>query len=358
MNELRKKSLKSNIIVIVLFIAVGIFLIGCVADSFITYLSKPQDLDELDFSQDLDGTYVTGTVYGIYDWYCETTEGAKTVSREYLIDGGSDYYMGMLVMAKDMDKAEALMEASYNYLDGADDGTDLEAAQYTVTGTIVKMPSDSVDLYQEYLEWDTMSPEDQEVFLPYYLEVGKIKGTAISGMWTFLAFGAICLAIGIYILVSVLTGKRQKAIKKYIAQSSNPDMTREKVEGFLTSTPYSHGLKLNRQYICGQCGGTTVFGESSQLLWAYQLTTTHKRNFITVGKTYELMLCFNDGKRYSVSMNGETDVQENLKQIADVCPHTIVGYTDELDKMFRKDLAGFRALKYDGVMLEQQGNFA
>ena len=57
MNELRKKSLKSNIIVIVLFIAVGIFLIGCVADSFITYLSKPQDLDELDFSQDLDGTY-------------------------------------------------------------------------------------------------------------------------------------------------------------------------------------------------------------------------------------------------------------------------------------------------------------
>lgn len=352
------KSLKSNILIIIILLAVGVWLVAKVSDPLITFLNKPQDLDEIDFSQDLDGVYVTGTVYGIYDWYCETTDDRKTVSREYLIDGGSDYYMGMLVMAKDMDKAETLMNASYDYLDGTDDGTALEAAQYTVKGTIVKMPSDSLDLYQEYLEWDTMSPEDQEVFLPYYLEVDKIKGTAVSGMWTLLVLGIASLAAGIWVLVSVLTGSRQKAIKKYIAQSSNPDMAREKVEGFLTSTPYSHGLKLNRQYICGQNGGTTVFGETSQLVWAYQLTTTHKRNFITVGKSYQLMLCFLDGSRRSINMNSEADVQENLKIIADTCPHTIVGFTDEIDKLFRKDMPGFRALKYDPVIQEQQGNYA
>lgn len=358
MKELRMKSLKSNIIVILILGIIGAWMLLSNVDSFAVYLSKPTDMDDLDYSQDLNGTYVNGTVYGIYDWYCETTEGTKTISREYLIDGGTDYYMGMLVMARDINKAEALMNASYDYLDGVDDGTALAAAQYNVKGTIVKMPYDSLKLYKEYLEWDTMSAEDQGVFLPYYLEVGKIKGTAITGMWILMGLGTLLIVIALWILISCLNGSRQKAIKKYIAQSSSPNMASEKVEGFLSSTPWSRGLKLNRQFICGQNGGTTIFEETSKLLWAYQLTTTHKRNFITVGKTYQLMLCFLDGSRRPINMKNEQDVLENLKMLSETCPHTIVGYTDELDKLFRKDMPGFRALKYDAAMADLQGNYA
>lgn len=355
MKKLKMKSLKSLIVWIILLIGFGIFFFPRGFSEMVNGIQKSVDLEDIDYSGELDNLKVSGTVVCIYDYYCETTKDGILDSREYIIDGGDDYYIGMLVKKKDMPKAEALMEASYAYLMGED--TDINKVydkQYEVTGVIRKMPSDSWDLYKEYMEWDTMSEEEQAMHLPYYLVVNDNIGAGSANTWVFLIIGSVCLGFGIYFIIRVATGGCQKSVKRYIESSSNPEAAREKVEAFFANTPAFNGIIFNREFISAQSGSTTVFNEISKLLWIYQSKTTHKRNFITVGVTYELVLGFVDGKKYTVGMKNEAKTQEAIKALIDVAPQVVAGYDKDLDRMFDKDMSAFRQLRYDAVMAEQQ----
>lgn len=351
MKALKMKSLKSSLIMIIAMFCLGIALLGATAKPLWLIIKGPVPIEEVDFTGDVEGLYVKVTLSGIYDWYCEETEGStKLISREYIIDADDYYYMGMRVMKKDMDAAEKLLDASMEYLYGDDtDGTGLVDAQYEVKGTIQAMPSDSLKYYHEYLEWDTMDADSQELFLPYYLQVNKANDTDLGGVAIFTILIVIFLGIGIFLLTRALSGSGQKRIKEYIAKSSNPDAAREKVEYFLSNTPVVNGLQYNRDFICGPSEAVTVFGETSKLVWAYQLTTTHKRGLITVGKSYSLMLAFTDGSRQSVSMKNEECLQKNLQALSELCPQAILGYNNDLDKMFRKEFTKFLSLKYNTV---------
>lgn len=359
MKSLKMKSLKSSLLMIIVMFVIGIALLTQVAQPILKIIKGPVPMEEVDFTGDVDGLYVKVTLSGIYDWYCEETEGStKLVSREYIIDADDYYYMGMRVMKKDMDPAENLLDASMEYLYGDDtEGTGLEAAQYEVKGTIERMPSDSLKLYHEYLEWDTMDAESQELFLPYYLQVNKAGDTDLGGVAVFGILVVFFLGLGIFFLIRVLCGSGQKRIREYIAKSSNPDAAREKVEYFLNNTPEVNGLRYNHDFICGQDSATTSFGETSKLVWAYQLTTTHKRGLITVGKSYSLMLAFADGSRQSVTMANEECLQKNLQALSELCPQAIFGYSDELDKMFRKEFSKFLSMKYNTVNNDTNSTF-
>lgn len=354
MKSLKMKSLKSLAFLIILFVVIGSFLFPRGLRSLLISFSKPQNLDTIDYSGDIEGMYVEGTLFGIYDWYCEEKEGAKLVSREYLIDAGENYYMGMMVMKKYNEQANALMEASYDYLDGVDDGTALEAAQYTVRGTIEKMPEDSLELYKEYLDWDNMAADEQATFLPYYLAVERIGGLDSASMWAFTGIGGVLYLISLWFIISIFTGRYQKSVKAYIAQSNNQDATREKVESFFSNTQRVNGLLLGRDYFSGQSGAKTIFIESSKLAWVYQMTTTHKRNFVTVGHSYSIKVGFTDGNIVEFSMKNEAAAQEMIEKISTTYPQVIAGYTDELNKLYQKDMTGFLNLRYNGVISEQQ----
>lgn len=341
------KSLKSSLLLIIILVAIGGFMLAQTMPSLFMMMQGPTALDSVDFDGDIEGLYVSGTLSGIYDWYCEESEGTKTVAREYIIDAGDYYYMGMRVMKSDMEESENLLNASYDYLDGKDDGTALTKAQYEVTGTITRMPNDSYELYQEYLDWDNLDAETRQIFLPYYLNVNKAGSTDTGGAVILLIMGLIFVGLGLLFVIWSLTGKYQKKIKQYIANSSNPEGAREKVEYFLENTPEVKGLRYNRDFICGQDNSNTAFGETSKLVWVYQLTTTHKRNFITVGKSYSLMLGFTDGSRQSVSMKNEAITQEHIQTLSDLCPQAIFGYSEELNKLFTKKLPEFLELRYN-----------
>lgn len=350
MNELKTKNLKANIPLIIIFTLVAIVFLALSVPPLIKSLQTPIPLEEVDYSvEDLEGLYVSGTLPFIYDWYCETTEDGNTVSREYLIDGGEEYYIGMKVMKKDMPRAEALLQACYDYYDGLDDGTAVMNAQYEVKGTLTKMPADSIQYYFDYVDWNNLPADEQPLFRTYYLEVNKIDGFDIEGAIVFLVLGLIFILTSVIIVVYTMSGSQQKRIKQYIAKSANPDMTKEKVDNFLNNTPWVNNLKVNIDFICGTSAGDTAFGETSKLVWAYMHTTTHKRNFITIATTYELVLTFADRSQQKVVMRSENDALQNLSRLEQYCPQAILGYSDELAKMYRKDFAGFLNIKYNAA---------
>lgn len=351
MKTLKMKSFKTSLPLAIIFLVVGIVFAVILFPSAISLLNGPVDLDEVDFDGDIDGLYVKGTIYGIYDCYCEETNGtsasATVVGREYVIDAGAYYYMGLCVDAKDIKKSEALMAASWNYLDGYADYEYLEEYQFEVTGTITRMPSDSLDLYDEYIEWCESTPEEAEIFLPYYLEVGKINDFSTIGFIAFAVLTILFLFLAVLFPVLALTGFYQKEIKKYIAASPNPDMTAARIEHFFQNTPETDGLRYNNEFISGQYGLSHAFGEVSKLAWVYVHTVTQKQYFVTVSKSYSLMLGFADGTRQSVAMKSENAANGHITRLGEQFPQIVSGYTAELDRMFTRDLNGFLTLRYN-----------
>ena len=345
------KSFKSVIWLVIFLWIFGVGFGVFAIPSLMTSLSEPVPLDSVDFDGDIEGLYVKGTIWGIYDYYCEETKNYDTVAREYIIDAGNSYYMGMRAERSDMTAADKLMDASWNYLDGYTDYEDLEKYQYEVTGTITKIPSDSLSYYYDFRNY--VSEGDAELkaaFLPYYLDVNKAGKFDKTGA-IILSIAAVGFFLwGCLLLYWIFSGHYQKSIQKYIQNSSSPDMAAEKVERFFQSVPEVKGLRYNNEFICGQEGGTTAFGETSKLVWVYLHTVTHKRYFVTISKSYSLMLGFIDGTRQSVTMKSEVIAQGQIQDLGNKFPHIICGYSKELDNMFCHKRPEFLNLRYNEAM--------
>lgn len=344
MKMLKSQSLKAILgLVILLYVLCAI--LGVVMIPSLSNVSKdPISLDEVDYSGDIEGLYVSGTIYGIYDWYCEETQDDETIAREYIIDADDYYYIGLRAEYSDMDAAESLLKASTMYLDGTDDGTLLQKAQYEISGVIKAMPSDSKEFYYEYAEWCEI---DTEIFLPYYIEVGTYGDYDGGDLVLFGILIVFLFAIGTLLFVWALTGHYQKAVKKYIDNSGSPELAAARVENFLETTPLVNGMRYNHEFICGNSGATTIFGETPKLAWAYKHVVSHKRYFITINKTYSIVLGFADGTRQMVDIKKEAMVDEHLQNLQQLCPKAVFGYSAELDQMFKKNLPQFLNLRYN-----------
>lgn len=353
MEKAKKASFKASLVGLILLGIIAVVLLAVAVPGLVKLVQGPEDLDNLVYDESLEdggisGKYVEGTVYYIYDWYCETTKGSSQVSREYIIDADATYYMGMLVKKSGMDKAEALYEASYNYSDGTGDENAVYEAQYIVRGTILPMPSDSRELYYEYLEECGLTSEEQSYFLPYYLEVGKVGNLSVFTTWGLALLGGIMLIVVVVIILRITSGSYQKEIKAYITASGNTEMARAHVNAFFDATEGQGAVRCTQEFISAQSGANTMFRKAEELVWGYKKIITHKRNFITVGRTYYLMLGFLDGKQYSITMKNEAAVDAEMNRLSAIYPRALFAYSDELNALYLNNRNAFLQYRYYG----------
>ena len=326
MKKLKKESLLQFLPLLIIFFGLAfIFLVMGISDSS-AVADGPTPLEEVDFSGDIDGLYVTGTIYYIYDCYCEETEDNVVTRREYVIDADDYYYMALRADDDDMAAADALCDASYAYYIGEDDGTQLAAAQYEVTGVIEKIPSETLEFYHDYLEWDTMDAESQAAFLPYYIRVTDYESEAGFGF-----VAAIMLfVIGAIFLILPLSGFCQIHVKKYIKASSSPEQAQERIRNFVESTPKVNGLRCNHEFICGNNNGVTIFGETQKVAWVHLHTITHRVLLIPIFKNYLIAFGFTDGTKLLAEMKNKKAAEANLDMLQQLCPKAVFGYSAEL----------------------------
>ncbi|MBQ8639935.1 MAG: hypothetical protein IJ468_12285 [Lachnospiraceae bacterium] len=348
MKKLRNKSMKSMIVIILTILICGIVMLCAAVLPLSTVIRGPQDLTAIDVASDLDGVYVTTTLYQNYGCYCEETENGKVKARYYGIDAGPDslYMVGMKASGSKMDKADALADATDQYYNYEITESELDSYCYEVTGTLKKMNSEDLRYYHQAIGYSSLSEEEQEIYLPYYLEVGAIGDHNLFSLIAFLVLSAVMIIAAIVLFIRCLGGAYQKSVKRYIESSSNAMVAEEKVNNFLNNTEPVYGLQFNRDFICGQNGANTMFGETGKLVWAYMQTTTHKRYFITVGKTYQLALVFTDGSRQFVSVKKKEFCEELLARLKPLCPRAIIGYDERIDKLYQKNFRSLLELKY------------
>ncbi len=305
------------------------------------FLQTPRNLYDVP-REELEGAYVTVDLSYIYDSYAYTTEYENDsdlvgtiAAMEYIIDANYDDFCGMLVETDELiSKANALLNQSiqYNYYE-----IDEITANFTVTGIMTEMPSDSRRFYHEYVGYDDMSAEEQAIFLPLYLDVWDNSDTAQAIIFAIMGLG--CLVMAIVVLVQAFTGHHQKQILKKASQLSPnaPEQVLEQLDALLEANPKEKVL-FNSRIIFASNGNNSRLYALSELVWAYQSTTTQRVYFIPVGKTHALVLATADGKQVQIPMK-EPKVKEYLQALHQAHPRCLIGYSDELARIFRKNPA-------------------
>ena len=333
MLKLKLRRIKTNLIILLVCWAITAVCAYFAVPAIVNRFSTPIPLEEVDFSGNIDGLYVSGTISYIYDYYAETTMSSVPIARQYLIPI-DDYYMGLYAPDRFIKgTADILMEASYAYANGWDDGTKLADAQFEVTGTINKLSWKNLKYYHDYLDWDNLDADTQAQFLPFVLEInhyGHLESIAVAIL--LMIAGILSFLFGL-LFIPAIFGKSR--IEKYVNQNEKPFLARSRVEDFLQNTPEFEKMRYDEEFICDNTGD--AFGEITDLVWAYKKPGKYNAS---------LMLGFIEGDAVIACVAEDEIIEEHLYNIEEFYPHVIIGHSEPLEKLYRENREEFLRLRY------------
>ena len=171
------------------------------------------------------------------------------------------------------------------------------------------------------------------IFVPVFL-AGSFFPWDVIGLLLFSLPGLIEIGRMVY----ALRGGYQSRVRRYIAQSPNPDLTLEQME-----RAYSQAdRRLSHLCIAGpwtlvQDGAATHLYETSEILWVYRFVQGYPRDHY--GGNF-LVVCDAGGHRDKFPLS-ETMLMQALSAFEAYAPFVVLGFSDALLRLYQSDLQGF-----------------
>ena len=342
LKKLRTRSLKKSLPLVIVLLVGAIVLLSL--SEFWLLFQKPANLFDVPRGQ-LYGKYVTVEIPFIYGSYAYTEEykndraTGNITSQEYIIDANKNDFCGLRLPKGLVAKGDALLQECGDYLNYE---TDEITATFTVRGIMKAMPSDSLDYYYETIGFRDMSADQQDLFLPLYLDAwdGIPANTVICSI-----FGLALLAGALALLCRALLGGSQKQLlqKAQELAPGNPEYVLAHAEQLYELAPSVGGLRMNASLLLIEQGWKQYLYSTRDLVWAYQNTVRQRVYGISAGASHNLVLKMADGSARSLPMK-ESQVREQLQKIGALAPDCVLGYSQELETMYQKNREAMRSV--------------
>lgn len=338
--KLRTKSLFKALPLALAFILFGSFVFGSFFRDVKAQLKGPVEFSSLQPDEIEERIVVNATIDANFGSYAERyeedveTKETKTTDLYYVIWTGDENaedwrYMGIRVDASEMDAMEAMAEETYEY------GYALETIEYS--GAIEKMSDEEYRYFKEYFEESGFTEEEIEAYtLPYCINVGFLVGGYAVLSYICAGIGAAFIFAGVLMIVLTVMNSC-KAIKKELTTLNIP---KEVVEDEYVNAKAFKGagnIRIGKKVLFYIEGKKAHVAVCNQIVWAYVNPTA--ANCIT--------LHTNTRKHIYVRINSHTAAQEVLKYINETMPWVVVGYNDEINRMYYSDYTGFLKLRYE-----------
>ena len=352
---LRKKAIKAVTAGSIVMFLIGIGLIIFMGKNAFYGIVGYRVFEQLE-PDEIKGKLVDVTLYNNFDkFYYEGTEykdtGRKTIDYYYyLIISGNEAsedvrFMAIKVPASYQSKMDKMCENTF-------DGVPSEPLQFS--GSVRKLTGNRYDAYREYIEYITVGDDGltdevfDEIALPYYIQVEASK-TSMTIMGIIITLGGLSLIIfGVVRIIRAAGGAQLKKFRETIAAAGYTENMVESDFNTAQSFTKNGTVKIGRLFIYNTYGSTPVAIPNNKMLWAYQITTTHRTNGIKTGTSYSVNI-FADGYKsnFNISVPNEATAIAVLDKIANTFPWVVVGFTDQISNLFHKDRAQFLALRYN-----------
>ena len=349
---LRKKALKATLVWSIILMIVGLGLIIFRAQATFYTVFGYAEFEELE-PDEIKGQYVDMEMTLNFGYFLERYEYKtnstyrKTTDLYCIIMTGDEYstdwrYMGIKVPAS----YESQMD---KIIDNTDAGYYSEPI--SISGRIRKLSDEEYRYFREVFEdSDWTDAEIDDGTLPYYIDV--IDNKIIYNILSVLVFiaGLVLIAVGIIRIVKAAKGETLKDLKKTIAEAGCTEASAEADYNAAQTFTKDGNIRVGKLFTYYISGATPKAIPNSKIMWTYQTTTTHRTNGIKTGTSYSLMV-FVEGVKNNVtlSMPNEAVTREILRKMDETLPWVVVGYTDDLKRMFNKDRAQFLNLRYNKV---------
>lgn len=275
------------------------------------------------------------------------THVSKTTGYYYVIytgayDDTSDYrYMAIKVPPTYLGKMETMADDTYEGSLGK---------RLVFLGKIEKLSDKKYRYFEEF--WEEMGFTESEIedkVIPYYIDVYANR-SFVSVM--FVAGFLIGAALLVWAIIRLVKGLKGGYLNAFLKDISSNGYTEASAESDLSGafTYDKAAIKTGRLFTYYNMSSSKPRAIlNSRILWAYQNTITHRTNGIKTGTTYELKVWLDDGKTVSMTMPNEQVTQEALQRMNGMFPWVVIGYTEELSRLFHKNPAQFRELRYNTV---------
>lgn len=352
---LKKKSFKSSLVISIIFLIVGVFLgtyflsdALSVVKGYVTFENlEPDEIKSQQVEIDVTANF------GCYmEEYSEnTTTHRRTTTYLYYViwtgdENATDFrYMSIKVPARYESEMEEIAENTYN---------ELYSEPLHFVGKIRKLSSEEYSYFEEYFTESGWSAADiEDMTLPYYINVTgtSIAGTSYGIYIVFVVLGLILIIVGVFRIIKAAKGGY---LKKFVKAYENEGYTEASIESDLASAisfDKKGTIKLGR--LCTYYSLNSMEPKlipNKNIMWAYQNTTTHRTNGIKTGVTYSVVV-FEEGKKanHTIGVANEATAQDILKKMNERLPWVVVGYSEQLKKLFNKERAQFLQLRYNTV---------
>lgn len=345
MNVLKKKSLKraAGPITLWLTLAIAMFIVllpMCVR----TY----QNIEDIDFSSDLSNVYVNEFVPDLYGEYCEVTEDGELSEVYYVMLTPDNHYIGIRFTNDNMDRASNWYNMLCQYDEGKITEEELMKHKFLIQGDITEM-SEDLPYLKDFVGWEKMTQEQQESFVFSYVtaETKKDRNIAFGAI---IALIVLMLLIDLIIVLRCLLGWNQKSINTYIKEHQGSVVMKERINAFFATSEVVPGFWMNEQYFCGLINSKVIFCDTKDIVWAYENQIEHRTYGIKTGTEFFLMVGMKDGKIHQINVGKQMQTQQVLQVMQAKYPWIVIGYSDELEKLFRKNFSEFLDIAYNENM--------
>lgn len=341
--ELKKRTLKGTLVWSIILILAGLGLAGWNAmDAFyaVTGCVDFKSLESDEIKNQLVKFEMTENAGYFLEQYSENTKThSRTRTHLYYViyTGTEDRLMAVKVPARYMKELDTMAEDYYN---------GIETTPFTMYGKIKKMDSEELYYFKDYFGSDVTEEQLAAATLPYYIDY-MVQGFTYVYLVLFVA-GVALLIYGIYRIASAASGSALKKLHKDIADAGYTEASIESDYRNAKSFDKKGTLKVGKLMTYYTAGSIPRAIPNSKMMWAYQNTVTHRTNGVKTGTTYNVMIYDEiTPKGHTFAVANEAVAQDMLNYLYATLPWIVVGYSDELKKLYNKDRAQFLQLRYN-----------
>jgi len=176
--------------------------------------------------------------------------------------------------------------------------------------------------------------------LPFTLNAADYR----SNGYVMLMVGLPLLALALWNCLKAMRRSSEiqtSPVWKHLAVYGNAEQLSQQIEAELQPAMIrKYGkLQIAQQWMVRRKSFSTWVSPTADLVWVYKKVTKHSVNFIPTGKTYSVVLVGRHRQRIEEQMK-EKAVNEMLGDLTARVPWALFGFTQDLEKAWKKDPAG------------------
>jgi len=210
----------------------------------------------------------------------------------------------------------------------------------TISGELLNIPTDIQN--EVVAEVEREVPEIAGAFLPVMLDTSNFRMAAYIGLGIGALLGLAAL-VGVGLAIQrFLNPYAHPAIKALERFGLAQDMVSE-IEAEMGVAHELVGKKIHftRGWFISALTGLEAM-RYRDVMWGYKQITQHRTYGVPTGKTYAALVRDRFGK--DITLTGkEAEIELVLQQLMKSAPAAIIGYSDDLNRAWNKDRAGFIA---------------